>query len=139
MSVSGDSTLAPTCSIQRCTPCPTPSTSRPGNSRSIVAISIAASATLRNGIGSTPMPRRMRLLQASAAVAVASPDSRKQSSHEPDLVDPGCLGGFDGGAQPLGREGGLEDDADRHGLILSGTPRELPLRRRLTRLPSRSP
>ena len=50
-----------------------PAVRRPGNSRAIVAISIAVSATLRSGTGSSPMPTLTRLVAARIAVAVATP------------------------------------------------------------------
>ena len=81
MSVSGDATRAPTCAIHGSTPWPTPGMSRPGKRRSTVAISIAVSATLRSGIGATPIPTFSVVVQASAADAAAKADSRKQSSH----------------------------------------------------------
>ena len=42
---------------------------------SIVAISMAVSATLRSGMGEIPMPTRSRSVHARAAAAVANPDS----------------------------------------------------------------
>jgi hypothetical protein len=87
-SVTGDSTRAPTWPIQSCTPCPTPTTRRPGNMRSRVATSIAVSATLRSGIGSSPTPTRNVSVQASAAAAAATPLSRKQSSHSHSSSSP---------------------------------------------------
>ena len=79
-SVIGDSARAPTWAIQSRTPWPTAGTNRSGKSRAIVAISIATRAGLRSGTGSSPTPTRTRRDQASAAVAVVRPPSRKQSS-----------------------------------------------------------
>jgi len=106
-SVIGDSARAPAWPIQSSTPCPTPATSRPGNSRLTVASSIAVSATLRSGTGSSPIPTVTRLVAASIAVAVAMPLSEKQSSHTHSPASPaasaaaatatirsgGCVGG----------------------------------------------
>ncbi len=83
----GEPTRAPTWPIQDCTPCPTPTLTRPGNNRCIVAISIAVRATFRNGTGSSPMPTRSRSVHARAADAEAMPPSKKQSSHR--LSKPG--------------------------------------------------
>ena len=80
-SVMGESTAAPTWRIQSWTPWPSATVSRPGNSRASVASSMAASAGLRNGTGSSPIPTATRSDHASAAAAVVSPPSRKQSSH----------------------------------------------------------
>ena len=78
--VTGDSGRAPTWPIQSCTPWPTPTVRRPGNSRCSVAVSIAVSATFLSGTGSTPIPAGSRVVQASTAAAVAIPPPQKQSS-----------------------------------------------------------
>jgi hypothetical protein len=46
---------------------------RSGNSRCSVATSIAVSATLRSGTGSSPTPTLSRPVQASTAAALAMP------------------------------------------------------------------
>ena len=109
-SVRGDSARAPTWLIQSSTPWPTPAVTRPGNSRAIVASSMAVSATLRSGTGSSPIATGRRLVVASIAVAVAMPLSLKQSSHTHSCASPAASaaaatapirsGGCDGGKMP---------------------------------------
>ena len=65
-----------------------PATSRPGNIRSSVASSIAVSAALRSGTGSSPMPTVIRSVAASAAAAEAMPLCLKQSSHTQSSSSP---------------------------------------------------
>ena len=110
--VIGDAAPAPTWSIQASTPWPTAGTNRPGNSRLTVAISIAASAGLRSGTGSRPTPTRIELLQARAAVALASPPSWKQSSHSHRSSRPTASTVVDVVLQALGRQRRAKDHPD---------------------------
>jgi hypothetical protein len=86
--VTGESARTPTCLIQSCTPWPTPTVTRPGNSRCSAAASIAASATFRSGTGSTPIATGSRLVQASSADAVVIAPPQKQSSQSHSSASP---------------------------------------------------
>ena len=88
-------------------------TSRPGNSRASVAISIAASAGLRSGTGSSPTPTRNRSVQASAAAAAVEPALEEAVLPQPQLVEPASSAGLDHGPELLGWRLRTEDDAQR--------------------------
>jgi hypothetical protein len=71
---------APIWRIQASTPWPKATVRRPGCRRAAPAISMAASAGLRNVTGSRPMPTSSPVVAASAATAIVGPPARKQSS-----------------------------------------------------------
>ena len=87
-SVRGDSARTPDCAIQSCTPWPMPMIARDPNMRCSVAISMAASATFRNGTGSTPTPTATRCVAPSTAAAEEMPPGEEGVLPQPELVEP---------------------------------------------------
>ncbi|GLY98954.1 hypothetical protein Acsp02_62080 [Actinoplanes sp. NBRC 103695] len=79
-SVSGLAGQAPTDRIQPGIPCPSPATTRPGNSCARVASSMAANAAFRAPAGRIPMPTTIREVTASTAPAWAIPPRKPRSS-----------------------------------------------------------
>ncbi len=121
--VIGERARAPTWSIQSSTPWPTPTWARPGNIRSSAAISMAASAGLRSGTGSTPMPTCSRSVQASAAVAAGETALLEAVLPQPQLVDACGVGRAGDVLELLGRALGPEDDGETgHGCNVRARP-----------------
>ena len=75
---------------------------------------MAASAGLRNGTGSSPIPTVIRSDQASAAAAVVEPALEEAVLPQPELVNAGRLRSLDGGPELLGRALGSEHHTGRH-------------------------
>ena len=101
--VMGESTAAPTWRIQSWTPWPSATVNRPGNSRASVASSMAASAGLRNGTGSSPMPTVIRVGPGQRGRGRGQAALEEAVLPQPQLVDAGGLGGLTARPQLLGR------------------------------------
>ncbi len=102
--------------IQVCTPCPMPPINRPGMARSSVASSIAVSATLRRGAGSSPMPTVIRSVAPSASAAEAIPLSVKQSSQTHSSSSPAASTARATGRSRSGGIAGVKTNPSRTGM-----------------------